>query len=160
MAITRNERIYGKAIGFTIDGVDYWADCKSVGLEEKEGQSGDKTTFADRIEDTQDNSNEEWELQITAIFSTATASLWRKLFAQKGKTLPFVFSAHGNKTADSEHPHYVGKVKIDKRPPIKVEFDPDPKPQIFSITYKTVGGVTEVTSDSEMGSGNLEDSHE
>ena len=154
MSVVKNERVYGKSLGFTINGKDYWADVISAGLSEKESDSG-SVTFGDYAEGG--SGGGEWELQIKAILSTATASLWSLLWDQKGHTIPFIIAPHGNKTATAEKPHFTGNVIIGLRPPISLEAGGDGKPREFDITYKCQGDIEKKTESSELGTGNMED---
>lgn len=149
MAITKNERIYGKRLGLTIDGVDYWADFAKYELTPD--SKSDAVTFADAAEGIVP-----WKLKGSAIQSTDAASFWTKCWEGAGKTVPFILAPHGNKTATAAQPHFTGRVTIGSKPSLSSEAGDD-KGVTFDFDWDVKGEVTKVTQDSTLGTGNLDD---
>lgn len=149
MTITRNNRIYGKALGLTIGGKDYWADLAKYELAPGDG---DALTFADAAA-----GSSAWTLKGTAIQSTDTASFWAMVWESVGQTFDFVLAPHGNKTASETQPHFKGTVTISSRPPISSEAGDD-KGSTFDFEWKVLGDVEKVTTGSTLGTGSLADS--
>lgn len=108
-----SQRIYGSALYLTIDGTDYAADMTEAQLS-FEDKDSDNLTFGDLAEGTADTG----KLKIKFVQSTATGSMWRKIWEAAGQTVPFVLAPHGNKTASADKPHITGKVVIGTRPDI------------------------------------------
>ncbi len=106
-------RIKGTGLLLEIDGVDYYADCTSVVLENEDAAAG-VTTFADAAA----GGSKQWFFTITAIQSTDTASFWRSIWSNTGDIVNYVYAPHGNATASSSQPHFTGTVKIPAKPSI------------------------------------------
>lgn len=151
MAITKNTRIYGNKLGFTIKDKDYWADMSSVELS-----PGDKDDNVLTFADAASGATSEWTLKGKAIQSTDAGSLWDFIWENAGKEIAFILAPHGNKTASTAQPHFTGKVKIGKRPPISVEAGED-KGMTFEFEWKVIGEVTKTTTTSKLGAGSLDD---
>lgn len=151
MAITKNTRIYGNKLGFTINGIDFWADMASVELS-----PGDKDDNILTFADAAIGATSAWTLKGKAIQSTDSGSLWDFIWENAGKIINFIVAPHGNKTATAAQPHFTGKVKIGKRPPISVEAGDD-KGATFDFEWQVVGDVEKTTSTSKLGTGSLED---
>lgn len=109
MAIARNNRIYGKKLGLTINGKDYWADMASYELAP---DKGDPVTFGDAA-----SGATPWKLKLKAIQSTDATSFWSEVWDNSGKTVAFILAPHGNKTASAAQPHFTGRVTIGAKPP-------------------------------------------
>jgi hypothetical protein len=149
MTVTKNERIYGKKLGLTIDGVDYWADVSKYELTPDE--KGDAVTFADAY-----SGATPWKLKGTAIVSTATGSFWDKVWEAAGQTVPFILAPHGNKTAAVGKPHFTGNVTIPAKPGISSEAGDD-KGSTFDFEWDVQGEPGKVTTGSTLGTGSLEE---
>lgn len=148
MTIVKNERIYGRALGLTIDGVDYWADVSKYELAPE--SKSDALTFADAA-----NNSTPWVLKGTAIQSTTPTSLWSKVWENAGKTVDFILAPHGNKVATAEKPHFVGKVTIGKRPPIGSEAGEE-KGAVFEFEWSVVGEPNKTSTSTNTGTGGMD----
>lgn len=92
--------------------VDHWADITSCALV---GEDSDGTlTF----EDAANGGGQDWHFELSAIQSTAADSFWRTLWEQTGDEVAFTYAPHGNETASAAQPHFIGMVKIGKKPQI------------------------------------------
>ncbi|MCI6557116.1 hypothetical protein [Schaalia hyovaginalis] len=151
MGVTKNPRLYGNRLGLTIEGKDYWSDLGKYELAEKESDK-DVLTFADAAA----GGASSWTLKGSAIISFAAGSFWDLVWKSKGKTLGFILAPHGNKTATEDKPHFTGKVKITSRPPISSEAG-DEKGAVFDFEWTTDGDIAKVTSESTLGTGNMDD---
>lgn len=149
MTVTKNERIYGKRLGLTIDGVDYWADVAKYELTPD--QKGDSVTFADAY-----SGATPWKLKITAIVSTVTGSFWSAVWDAAGQTVAFILAPHGNKVAAVGKPHFTGNVTIASKPGISSEAGDD-KGATFDVEWDVQGEPEKVTTGSTLGTGSLED---
>lgn len=151
MAITKNTRVLGSALGLDIGGKDYWADVASVELAPSDNDK-DILTFADAA----GGSSSSWTLKIKAAISFDQGAFWDYVWANAGKTVPFVIAPMGNKTASATKPHFKGKVKIGSKPPISSEAG-ETKGSTFEVEWTVEGEPTKETSVSTLGTGNLED---
>lgn len=149
MTVARNERIYGKKLGLTVGGVDYWSDVSKYELTPDE--KTDAVTFGDAASGVTP-----WKLKGSAIQSTAADSFWKKVWDNAGKTLQFALAPHGNKIATVEHPHFTGTVTIGTKPPISSEAGDD-KGSTFDFEWDVTGEPTLATTESTMGTGSMED---
>lgn len=112
-------RIKGKALGFQLAAVDYWADNISVVLDNEEKDS-DKVTFGD----VASGGARQYFMEVNAVTSTDTESMWRYIWENSGETqVPFVFAPHGNPTATAAQPHFTGTCTIGPKPAIGTEAD-------------------------------------
>lgn len=150
MAIARHNRIYGKKLGLTIAGKDYWADVASYELA-PDGK-GDPVTFGDAA-----TGATPWKLKIKAIQSTDAASFWSAVWDAAGTDVTFAIAPHGNKTASATQPHFTGKVTIGAKPPISSEAGDD-KGSTFEVEWDVIGEPEKKITGSTMGTGNAEDS--
>jgi hypothetical protein len=107
-------RIKGRQLSLKIGtpSVDYWADATSVVMDNEE-LDADTVTFEDAAEP---GGARQYFFNITATQSTATASLWRKIWESTGEEVPFTYAVHGNAVPTVEQPHMIGTVKIGPRP--------------------------------------------
>lgn len=113
-AKTESPRIRGKKLGFKLDAKELWPDMSSVELAPVD--SDDSTTFG-----SIQAGGTTMQLKITGIQSTAKTSLWRTLFDNVGKTVPFMLAVHGNEIPSEDQPHIEGTCTIEKPPPLSTE---------------------------------------
>lgn len=151
MAVTMNRRVLGNALGFDIDGKDYWSDMGSFELAPSDDDK-DILTFADAA----GGATSGWTLKGKAIVSFDTASFWDKLWTVSGKEVPFIIAPMGNKTASVGKPHFKGRVKIGSKPSISSEAGEE-KGATFEFEWKVIGDVEKVTTGSTLGAGSMED---
>lgn len=86
-------------------------DVKSCEITSDDKDDSD-LTFAEAAQgDTKD-----YNVELTAIQSTATGSLWRLLWENPGQEFACVYGPHGNATATAEKPHFLFTAKSDGRP--------------------------------------------
>ncbi|WP_165215275.1 hypothetical protein [Schaalia sp. ZJ1691] len=151
MTVTINKRVLGNALGFDIDGTDYWSDMGSFELAPSDDDK-DVLTFADAA----GGATSGWTLKGKSIISFDNTSFWEKVWGAFGKEVPFVIAPLGNKTASVGKPHFKGKVKISSRPPISSEAGEE-KGATFEFEWKVVGDVEKVTTGSTLGRGAMEE---
>lgn len=104
-----SKRIRGSKLSLVIDGVDHWSDASSVVLSqdpERLRQFDGSYRFADP----------KWTFDVSGIQSLQPGSLWRALWDNEGKKVPFRFAPHGNSKASTEQPHFTGTLQIGPRP--------------------------------------------
>lgn len=108
-------RIRGTKLALTLGtpGVDFWADLTKWELSNEEADS-DVTTFADAAE----GGAEQWKLKLSAIQSTQTASFWAFVWDHAGEEVAFTVAPHGNTSPSIEQPHFIGQVRIGRKPSI------------------------------------------
>lgn len=151
MTITRNTRILGNRLGFSINGKDYWSDISSYDLS-PETSDKDVVTFAD----AQSGSTASWKLKGKAIVSFDTGSFWDMVWQQAGKSLDVLVAPFGNKTATVKQPHFKVRAKIGVKPSISSEAG-DEKGAVFEFEWACEGEPERVTETSTLGTGNMED---
>lgn len=145
MAITRNKRIFGKTLGLTINGVDYWADMAQYELT-PDGK-GDPVTFGDAR-----SGATPWKLKGKAIQSTDAESFWSMVWQNAGKEVAFILAPHGNKAASATQPHFKGFIRIGSKPPVSSEAGDD-KGSLFDFEWDVIGEPDKVTTGSTLGTG-------
>lgn len=106
-------RIKGTALKLVIDGVDHYADCTSVVLDNEEA-AANVVTFADAAA----GGSRTFFFTISAIQSTDTTSFWRDLWDSTGTIVDYTYAPHGNVTPTTSQPHFEGTVKIPAKPSI------------------------------------------
>lgn len=106
-------RIKGTALKLVIDGVDHYADCTSVVLDNEEA-AANVVTFADAAA----GGSRTFFFTISAIQSTDTTSFWRDLWDSTGTIVDYTYAPHGNTTPTTSQPHFEGTVKIPAKPSI------------------------------------------
>lgn len=107
-------RIKGNKLGFKLGtpAKDHWADISSCTLV---GEDSDGVlTF----EDAANGGGQDWHFEISAIQSTDSESFWRMLWEQTGDEVAFTYAPKGNETPSATEPHFIGMVKIGKKPQI------------------------------------------
>ena len=109
-------RIKGQKLGFQIQGKAVWPDMSGAELSPSSDDS--YATFGSILA-----GGTPMQLKVSGIVSTAATSLWRLLFDNTGKDLPFIFSPNGNETPSADQPHYVGKVTIKQPPSLPVKIN-------------------------------------
>lgn len=145
-----SNRIKGAALALSFGGTDYWADTSSVEID-NEDASGDVVTFGD----VADGGAVQWFFTIGATQSTQTGSFWRYVWANAGQSAAFRYAPHGNEVATADQPHFLGTVKIGKKPKIggpagqnttfafEVRFDVDGEPVLDSGSAAPI--ITQIT---------------
>ena len=109
-------RIKGQKLGFTINGKPVWPDMSEAELSPSSDDSF--ATFGSILA-----GGTPMQLKVSGIVSTAATSLWRLLFDNVGKELPFIFAPNGNDTPSNDQPHYVGRVTIKQPPSLPVKIN-------------------------------------
>lgn len=107
-------RIKGAALALSFGGTEFWADAKSVVLDNEETASGGATTF----EDVANGGSRTYFFTIGAIQSTAAGSFWRYVWANSGAHVAYRYAPHGNTVADADKPHFLGTVIVGPKPVI------------------------------------------
>jgi hypothetical protein len=103
----------GKNLSFMLDGDQQFAlDGTSV-LLDSEDADGDAVVFAE----LEDGTPQTWFFQISAVADYGAASLHTFLWTNAGSEIPFVFNPYGG-AVGTANPHWVGEVKIPKKPPV------------------------------------------
>lgn len=105
--------IRGKNLLMTLGtpGVDYKCDVQSWTLEPGDPDT-DSVTFCNPDgEDT-------WTLKMTAVQSTDPTSFWAFVWEHAGEEVPFTAAPHGNEEPTAAQPHFVGVVKVGRKPAI------------------------------------------
>lgn len=108
-------RIKGVALKLSLGAVptDYWADVSKCSIT-NEAADGDVTTF----EDAAGSGSRKWLMNLTAIQSTESESLWSYIWQHSGETVAYTYAPHGNATPSTSQPHFTGTVKIGPKPDI------------------------------------------
>lgn len=108
-------RIKGQKLGFQINGRAVWPDVSEAELSPSSDDSF--ATFGSILA-----GGTPMQLKVSGIVSTAATSLWRLLFDNVGKELPFDFAPNGNDVPTDDQPHYIGRVIIKQPPnlPVKI----------------------------------------
>lgn len=109
-------RIKGQKLGFQINGKPVWPDMSSAELSPSSDDSF--ATFGSILA-----GGTPMQLKVSGIVSTAATSLWRLLFDNVGKELPFIFAPNGNDVPTSDQPHYIGRVTIKQPPSLPVKIN-------------------------------------
>lgn len=106
-------RIRGTKLALTLGspGTDYWADITSYSLANDEAEA-DVTTF----EDAQAGGSRQFILSGSAVQSTDAASFWKYVWENTGESVAFTLAPHGNETATTAQPHFIGTVTIGPKP--------------------------------------------
>lgn len=151
MTVTRNARILGNKLGFSIGGKDYWSDISSYELA-PETSDKDVVTFADALS----GASSAWKLKGKAIVSFDAGSFWDMLWQQAGRTVEVLVAPFGNKTATAKQPHFKIKAKIGVKPSISSEAG-DEKGSTFDFEWQCEGEPEKLTATSTLGVGNMED---
>lgn len=107
-------RIKGQKLGFQINGRAVWPDMSEAELSPSSDDSF--ATFGSILA-----GGTPMQLKVNGIVSTAATSLWRLLFDNVGKELPFIFAPNGNEVPSNDQPHYVGRVTIKQPPSLPVK---------------------------------------
>lgn len=106
-------RIRGTKLALTLGspGEDFWADISKYELNNQDADS-DIVTFKDANE----GGAVEYRLTGSAIQSTDKESFWSYVWDNTGEEVPFTLAPHGNTTPSEAQPHFVGTVKIGRKP--------------------------------------------
>lgn len=115
VTVRESARIKGKKLGFKLNGRDVWPDMNEAEMSPSDSDS--TATFG-----SIGAGGTQMKLKVAGIVSTASASLWRLLFDNVGKDVPFTFAPNGNDTPSADQPHYTGVCTISTPPtlPVKV----------------------------------------
>jgi hypothetical protein len=107
-------RIKGRQLKLTIGspGTDYYADVTRCEVNNEEADS-DVTTFEDAA---QAGGARKYVLDIAAVQSTDTASLWSYIWEHTGEEVAFTYAPHGNAVATAAQPHVMGTAIVGPRP--------------------------------------------
>ena len=114
VTVRESARIKGKKLGFKLNDRDVWPDMNEAEMSPSDSDS--TATFG-----SIGAGGTQMKLKVAGIVSTASASLWRLLFDNVGKDIPFVFAPHGNATPPADPPHSVGTCTISTPPPLPVK---------------------------------------
>lgn len=128
-------RLKGKQIVFSVEGVSYVEDATSIVLTHEEADD-DEVTFADAAA----GGAYEWKMAITAIQATDAVSLHTFFWAHAGEEVDFIFAPHGNAVASATQPHYLGTIQLSKKLP-DVGGDAD-STWTFEMELDVVGALT------------------
>jgi hypothetical protein len=118
--MTGSTRIKGNALALSFAGTEFWADHTKYELYPEEASS-DVTTFADAAE----GGGSAWKLDLAAIQSTMVGSFWRYVWANTGNVVAYRIAPHGNESASADQPHFLGTVKIGRKPKLGGEASAD-----------------------------------
>lgn len=109
-----NGKYKGNAVTFTINSVEYAAECKSVNIVNEESED-DFVTFADAAS----GGGVQWFLDLEAQADYAGGTLWEYLWTNSGNTaVAFVVKPYGNAVATADKPHFTGTVNLGPKPPV------------------------------------------
>jgi hypothetical protein len=111
--MAESTRIKGKYLLMKLGtpGTDYKCDVTSWTLA-----PGDPDT--DTVTYCNPDGETPWTLSMTAIQSTDTESFWTYAWEQSGETVPFTAAPWGNAEPTDDQPHFIGMVKIGRKPSI------------------------------------------
>lgn len=149
--IKTHNRIYGKALGLTIAGTDYWADTAGWELSAAKNDS-DALTFADHAAGGKTFKR---MLKVKAIQSTDPTSLHQLIEKSLGKPLTVTLAPHGNKTASENQPHYTGTITPDIPPTMSSEAG-DEKGSTWELEFELTNYAAKTTG-STLGTHNMTD---
>ena len=108
-------KIKGKSLSLLIDSVEYNCDATSISLLNEEADDADATTFCE----SSAGAAVSWFIDLTAVSSFDTESLWNYLWDNAGTTgVAFVFAPTGSLTATATEPHFTGTVTLPSKPSI------------------------------------------
>ena len=130
-------RIKGLKLGFQINGKAVWPDMSEAELSPSSDDS--YATFGSVMA-----GGTPMKLKVAGIVSTAATSLWRLLFDNVGKDLPFIFAPNGNDVPSVDQPHYIGRVTVKEPPALPVKINEtstfDLEMPVVDWTQKTTNG--------------------
>lgn len=108
-------RIKGTKLALTLGtpGMDYWADITTYTLTNEDADT-DVVTFADAAE----GGAVQYRLTGSAIQSMAADGFWRYVWDNTAEVVPFTLAPHGNEEPTAEQPHFIGNVKIGRKPAV------------------------------------------
>lgn len=110
-------RIAPNRLALVIDGVDYWMDASAVTLDSELSEF-------DALEwDPNGPERFLWFFELSGIQSTEHGSLWRFLFENVGRLVPFRYAVHGNAAPSPSQPHLVGYARVMHPPRLGGEAD-------------------------------------
>lgn len=139
--MTASERIRGNSgLYLTLTPVDggttYRADIdvKKADLSPADASDDDLT-----FEEAASGDSKEFTLDLTAIQSTAAASLHSFLWDNPGASFDAVLGIHGNAIPTEDKPHYTFVCKADGRPKIGKEASRDKKGSDFDYSMEVEG---------------------
>lgn len=132
-------RIKGNTLSLLVDGIDYWTDATSVTMD---SQTTEFQLLCGRTETLRLRS---W-LDVDAIQSTADGSLWRLLWENQGRDVPFAYAPHGNAIPSTDHPHFTGILTLPaSRPSLGGAAGHDTE-QTFTVRLHIAQGPLRVTT--------------
>lgn len=108
-----SNRIKGAALGLTIGGTDYWADVTKCEVDNEPAEAGVVT-----FQDAANGGSRQHFMNIGAIQSLQTDSLWRYIWAHTGENVAYKYAAHGNAIATADQGHLTGTLTIGPKPKI------------------------------------------
>lgn len=113
---TMSTKIKGVALTLKVGspGTDYKCDVTKATITNDESSGDDVVTFFDAA----DGGGRTYFLNITAIQSTDTTSLWTYIWKHSGDKVAFTYAPHGNAEPTEAQPHFTGMVTIGPRPEI------------------------------------------
>lgn len=118
ITVKESPRIKGKKLGFKLNDKDVWPDMSEAQMEPSDSES--TATFGSIAA-----GGTQMKLKVAGIVSTASVSLWRLLFDNVGKDIPFMFAPNGNETPSADQPHYTGVCTISTPPTLPVKVNED-----------------------------------
>lgn len=139
--MTATTRIKGVALTLKVEGTDYAPDITSCTIT-NEAADGDVVTFADAAGE----GARKFLLNISAIQSTDSASLWAYIWDNAGDTVAYIYAPHGNATASATQPHFTGTVKVGPKPTIGGAAGAG-NTYVFDTSWEIVTGPTKITSE-------------
>ena len=135
VTVRESARIKGKKLGFRLNDRDVWPDMNEAEMSPSDSDS--TATFG-----SIGAGGTQMKLKVAGIVSTASASLWRLLFDNVGKDVPFTFAPNGNEHATPDMPHYMGTCTISTPPtlPVKVNEESTFDLELPVVSWRQVTG--------------------
>ncbi len=111
-------------------------DVKSCQITSEDKDDSDLTFYEAASGETKD-----YAIELTAIQSTSTGSLWRYLWDNPGVEVAVVYGPHGNAVPTEDKPHFLFTAKADGRPAIGGEARRTKEGQEFEYTMQVTSGI-------------------
>lgn len=139
-------RLKGRQLRLTIGGVEYSDNTTACTITNEEAD-GDVTTFADAAA----GGARKFLMNISAIQSTDSGSLWSYIWDNSGETVAYVYAPHANEDPTAAKPHFTGSVTIGPKP--KIGGEAGATTFTFDVSWECTGEPTKVTSVPAPGGG-------
>jgi hypothetical protein len=126
------EAVDGDGLLFMVDGTDWWADCTSVTLEQKQD-------YLRSVNGQVLVNQGSWAFHVKAVQSTHQGSLWRLLWAHALELVPVVYAPAGNTAPTPDEPFFTATVQLPSPPPLGGDADVNTT-QTFGVTLTIPAG--------------------